>query len=119
MRIGDRESEAFWLDTFRCLKKCGLKEVHCVVSDDHSGLVNAAQCCFQGEGNVARMIFCAISFPMPVRNTKRIWAKGSNTATIGLDQSVLYGSLSVGIKDFTINMLLTRVLNFFLAYRLI
>lgn len=48
LRIGDSESEAFWLDTFRWLKQRGLKDVRYVVSDDHSGLVNAAQRCFQG-----------------------------------------------------------------------
>lgn len=57
LRIGDRESEAFWLEIFRCLKKCGLKEVHYVVSDDHSGLENAAQRSFQGAGNVAVHFF--------------------------------------------------------------
>lgn len=48
LRIGDSESEAFWLETFRWLKQRGLKDVRYVVSDDHSGLVNAAQRCFQG-----------------------------------------------------------------------
>ena len=48
LRIGDSESEAFWLETFRWLKRRGLKEVRYVVSDDHSGLVNAARRCFQG-----------------------------------------------------------------------
>jgi len=48
LRIGDSESEGFWLDTFRWLKQRGLKDVRYVVSDDHSGLVNAAQRCFQG-----------------------------------------------------------------------
>jgi len=48
LRIGDSESEAFWLEMFRWLKQRGLKEVRYVVSDDHSGLVNAAQRCFQG-----------------------------------------------------------------------
>jgi len=48
LRIGDSESEGFWLDTFRWLKQRGLKGVRYVVSDDHSGLVNAAQRCFQG-----------------------------------------------------------------------
>jgi len=48
LRIGDSESEAFWLETFRWLKQRGLKEVRYVVSDDHSGLVNAARRCFQG-----------------------------------------------------------------------
>ena len=48
LRIGDSESEAFWLDTFRWLRQRGLKDVRCAVSDDHSGLVNAAQLCFQG-----------------------------------------------------------------------
>lgn len=48
LRIGDSESEAFWLEAFRWLKQRGLKEVRYVVSDDHSGLVNAARRCFQG-----------------------------------------------------------------------
>ena len=48
LRIGDSESEAFWLETFRWLKQRGLKEVSYVVSDDHSGLVQAARRCFQG-----------------------------------------------------------------------
>jgi len=48
LRIGDSESEGFWLDTFRWLKQRGLKGVRYVVSDDHSGLVNAAKRCFQG-----------------------------------------------------------------------
>lgn len=48
LRIGDSESEAFWQETFRWLKQRGLSEVRYVVSDDHSGLVNAAQRCFQG-----------------------------------------------------------------------
>ena len=48
IRIGDSESEAFWLETFRWLKKRGLEGVHYVVSDDHSGLVQAIQRCFQG-----------------------------------------------------------------------
>lgn len=48
LRIGDSESEAFWQETFRWLKQRGLNGVRYVVSDDHSGLVNAAQRCFQG-----------------------------------------------------------------------
>lgn len=48
IRIGDSESEAFWLETFRWLKQRGLKDVSYVVSDDHSGLVQAARRCFQG-----------------------------------------------------------------------
>lgn len=48
LRIGDSESEVFWLETFRWLKQRGLKEVRYVVSDDHSGLVNAARRSFQG-----------------------------------------------------------------------
>jgi transposase-like protein len=48
LRIGDSESEAFWLETFRWLKQRGLKEVRYVVSDDHSGLVQAGRRCFQG-----------------------------------------------------------------------
>jgi putative transposase len=38
IRIGDSESEAFWLETFRWLKNRGLEGVHYVVSDDHSPL---------------------------------------------------------------------------------
>ena len=48
LRIGDSESEAFWLETFRWLKERGLKGVAFVVSDDHNGLVNAARRCFRG-----------------------------------------------------------------------
>lgn len=48
VRIGDSESEAFWRETFRWLKDRGLKGVHYLVSDDHNGLVQAAQRCFQG-----------------------------------------------------------------------
>lgn len=48
LRIGDSESEAFWLETFRWLKQRGLKGVQFVVSDDHRGLVAAARRCFQG-----------------------------------------------------------------------
>lgn len=48
LRIGDSESEAFWLETFRWLKQRGLQSVRYVASDDHSGLVNAARRCFQG-----------------------------------------------------------------------
>ncbi len=48
VRIGDSESEAFWLETFRWLKGRGLSNVAYVVSDDHNGLVSAARRSFQG-----------------------------------------------------------------------
>lgn len=48
VRIGDSESEAFWLETFRWLKARGLTDVVYVVSDDHNGLVSAARRSFQG-----------------------------------------------------------------------
>lgn len=48
VRIGDSESEVFWLETFRWLKGRGLKDVAYVVSDDHNGLVSAARRSFQG-----------------------------------------------------------------------
>lgn len=48
VRIGDSESEAFWLETFRWLKGRGLTDVAYVVSDDHNGLVSAARRSFQG-----------------------------------------------------------------------
>ena len=48
VRIGDSESEAFWLETFRWLKGRGLKDVVFVVSDDHNGLVHAGRRCFAG-----------------------------------------------------------------------
>ena len=48
VRIGDSESEAFWRETFRCLKERGLANVAYVVSDDHNGLVSAAWRCFAG-----------------------------------------------------------------------
>jgi transposase-like protein len=48
VRIGDSESVAFWMETFRWLKGRGLENVAFVVSDDHNGLVQAARRCFQG-----------------------------------------------------------------------
>ena len=48
VRIGDSESEGFWLDCFRWLKERGLCGVVFVVSDEHKGLVNALRRCFQG-----------------------------------------------------------------------
>ena len=48
VRIGDSESEAFWLETFRWLKERGVKAMVFVVSDDHNGLINAACRCFLG-----------------------------------------------------------------------
>ena len=48
LKIGDSESESFWKETFDWLKGRGLKGVDFVVSDDHKGLVKAAQRCFVG-----------------------------------------------------------------------
>jgi len=48
LRIGDSESEASWGEFFSWLRKRGLSGVDLVVSDDHKGLVKAAQVHFQG-----------------------------------------------------------------------
>jgi transposase-like protein len=48
LRLGDRESEATWTDMFTWLKQRGLQGVEVLVSDDHAGLVKAAQRHFQG-----------------------------------------------------------------------
>jgi len=44
----DSENEQSWSQVFRELKKRGLKGIEYIVSDDHSGLVKAAKCQFQG-----------------------------------------------------------------------
>jgi putative transposase len=46
--LGDSESEATWAEMFAWLKKRGLRGVEVLVSDDHGGLVKAAQRYFQG-----------------------------------------------------------------------
>lgn len=46
--LGDSESEATWTDMFAWLKRRGLHGVEVLVSDDHAGLVKAAQRSFQG-----------------------------------------------------------------------
>ena len=46
--MGDSESERTWREFFLSLRKRGLSGVRMVVSDDHTGLVNAARLCFQG-----------------------------------------------------------------------
>jgi transposase-like protein len=46
--IGDSENEVDWGQIFKRLKERGLEGVCYVVSDDHSGLVNALQRYFQG-----------------------------------------------------------------------
>lgn len=46
--IGDSESEDSWKEFFTSLKHRGLSGVDLLVSDDHRGLVNAIQTCFQG-----------------------------------------------------------------------
>jgi transposase-like protein len=48
VRMGDTESFATWEETFRWLKGRGLKGVVFVISDQHSGLVEAAARHFQG-----------------------------------------------------------------------
>lgn len=48
LMIGDSESEASWSEFFTRLKNRGLSGVDLVVSDDHSGLVNAVKRHFQG-----------------------------------------------------------------------
>lgn len=46
--LGAGESEAFWLDFLRGIKKRGLEEVKLVTSDAHSGLVSALSQVFSG-----------------------------------------------------------------------
>lgn len=48
LRLGDSEAEGTWADMFTWLKKRGLHGVEVLVSDDHAGLVKAAQRHFQG-----------------------------------------------------------------------
>ena len=48
LHLGDSESEATWSAFFRSLKERGLRGVDLVVSDNHGGLVKAAQRYFQG-----------------------------------------------------------------------
>jgi putative transposase len=48
LRSGDSESEGTWADMFAWLKRRGLRGVEVLVSDDHAGLVKAAQRYFQG-----------------------------------------------------------------------
>ncbi len=46
--VADSESEASWDELFKSLKARGLNGVELVVSDNHSGLINALQKQFQG-----------------------------------------------------------------------
>lgn len=48
VRIANSESKHSWLETFRWLKRRGLRDVEVVVSDAHEGLVDALHQCFQG-----------------------------------------------------------------------
>jgi putative transposase len=48
LRLGDSESEGTWTDMFPWLKTRGLHGVELLVSDDHAGLVKAAQRPLQG-----------------------------------------------------------------------
>lgn len=47
-QIGDTESEPFWTEFFRDLKRRGLSGVQLVISDAHAGLVRAIEVAFQG-----------------------------------------------------------------------
>ena len=46
--LGNSETESSWSDVFKSLKSRGLSGVKYVVSDDHTGLVNALDRYFQG-----------------------------------------------------------------------
>ena len=48
LHLGESESEATWSAFFRSLSERGLRGVDLLASDSHSGLVGAAQRCFQG-----------------------------------------------------------------------
>ena len=48
LSLGDSESEGTWTDMFAWLKRRGLHGIEVLVSDDHAGLVKAAQRAFQG-----------------------------------------------------------------------
>lgn len=48
LRVGDSESEGTWTEMFTWLKRRGVHGVEVLVSDDHAGLVKAAQRSFQG-----------------------------------------------------------------------
>lgn len=48
LSLGESESEGTWADMFAWLKRRGLHGVEVLVSDDHAGLVKAAQHAFQG-----------------------------------------------------------------------
>ena len=48
LSLGDSESESTWSTFFRSLKERGLSGVDMIVSDDHLGLVKAAERYFQG-----------------------------------------------------------------------
>ncbi len=47
-QVGDSESESSWSELFRSLKMRGLSGVDFVISDNHSGLVQAVRTHFQG-----------------------------------------------------------------------
>ena len=48
IKIGETESYATWEEAFKWLRSRGLKGVFYIISDQHSGLVEAARRCFQG-----------------------------------------------------------------------
>ena len=47
-QVGDTESEPFWTEFFRDLKRRGLSGVQLVISDAHAGLIRAIEVAFQG-----------------------------------------------------------------------
>ncbi len=48
LRVADSENETSWNELFKSLKSRGLSGIELVVSDDHTGLVNALRKQFQG-----------------------------------------------------------------------
>jgi putative transposase len=67
---GDNETEVFWTDFLRSLRERGLTGVRLVISDHHSGLVNAIRKVMLGAGAQR----CRVHF---VRNVFSVIPKGS------------------------------------------
>lgn len=97
LQLGDSESERSWLAFFTWLKGRGLADVELVVSDHHSGLVNAIQVQFQGAtwqryqthlsaavDNHAKQP-CLLSSPRPMESCSRSPASIPNCRTAGED----------------------------------
>ena len=81
--IGDSESEDTWSDLFKNLKDRGLKGVDLVVSDDHSGLVNALKKHFQ----YAAWQRCQVHF---MRNVMNHAAKKDRKEIVENLKTILY-----------------------------